>query len=91
MNGWRKREREGGREGRPQASRNFLCHYVPVVFTTYIRVSLGARAPSPGGAAPEARTRIMAKVVVNLQEPLLPEPCAPDFPEAGVPVCFGSL
>ena len=33
----------------------------------------------------------MAKVVVNLQEPLLPEPCAPDFPEAGVPVCSGSL
>ena len=47
-----------------------------------------ARVPPP--AAPEAHTRIMAKVVVNLQEPLLPEPCAPDLPEAGIPVCFGS-
>ena len=59
-------------------------------FTTYIRGSLGGQSLF-AGAAPEARTRIMAKVVVNLQEPLLPEPCAPDFPEAGVPVCFGSL
>ena len=83
-------EREGGgKRGKAASIPQFLMPLRTNVLYNVLRVSLGARAPSPGGAAAEARTRIMAKVVVNLQEPLLPEPCAPDLPEAGVPVCFG--
>ena len=91
-------EREGGgKRGKAASIPHFLMPLrTSVLYNVHSRQPrrpepLLCQSPFSAGAAPEARTRIMAKVVVNLQEPLLPEPCAPDFPEAGVPVCFGSL